>query len=173
MKIMDTAFQHLIPNNFSNTSKVWVYQSNRIFGIAEALQIESILQDFVEHWLSHGAEVTGFANLFFGQFIVFMANDNIEVSGCSTSSSIDIVKQIEQLFNVNLFDRQSLAFVIKNKIELLPLPQLDYALSNGFVTGETLYFNNTITNKAGLLNNWIIPVKDSWLASKLQKATMV
>ena len=62
-----------------------------------------------------------------------------------------------------------LAFVVKDKIELLPLAQIDYALEKGFITGDTLYFNNTVTNKAALASQWIVPVSKSWLAKKLAR----
>lgn len=164
---MNFEFKHLIPTDFSNTSKVWIYQSSRKFSISEALHIESILDDFIAQWHSHGTPVKGFASLFFGQFIVFMADDSVDVSGCSTSSSVDVIKQIEQVFGVDMFNRQNLAFVLKEEVQLLPLAQLDYALKNQFVTSDTLYFNNTATTKKALLNNWLIPVNESWLNTKL------
>jgi hypothetical protein len=74
---------------------------------------------------------------------------------------------MESRFQVNLFDRQSLAFVVKDKIQLLPYTQLIYALENGFLDPDTLYFNNTIQTKADLANNWIIPLKESWLKNRI------
>jgi hypothetical protein len=68
---------------------------------------------------------------------------------------------------VNLFDRTQLAFVIKNKLQLLPLSQFNYALENGFLDLQTLYFNNTIGTKKELEENWIIPVEKSWLTRKI------
>jgi hypothetical protein len=46
--------------------------------------------------------------------------------------------------------------------------QLNYALDNYFINPETLYFNNLVATKEQLDNNWIIPVKDSWIASKVK-----
>ena len=66
-----------------------------------------------------------------------------------------------------LFDRNNLAFVIEDKIELIPLSQFNYAMENGFIRPETLYFNNVVLNKEDLEKNWIIPVKDSWLARRI------
>jgi hypothetical protein len=68
---------------------------------------------------------------------------------------------------VQLLDRQMLAFIIKEKVQLLPLSQVNYSIENDFITADTLYFNNTILTKKELLNNWIIPLKDSWLASRI------
>ncbi len=165
---MDFKYQHLIPEDFHSTSRVWLYQSNRLFTLPEALKIESLLNSFVEQWKSHGVQVKGYANLLFGQFIVIIADETITgVSGCSTDSTMHIIKQIDQQFKVTLFDRLTLAFIIKDKIQLLPLAQLKYAAENKFIDMDTLYFNNTITSKEELLYKWMIPLKESWLASRI------
>ena len=112
--------------------------------------------------------VKGYANLFFGQFIILMADETAAgVSGCSTDSSVRLIKNIESRFNVNMFDRQTLAFVVKDKLQLLPFSQVGYAVQNNFIGPDTLYFNNLVQTKAELENNWIIPVKDSWLAKRI------
>ncbi|HLO81081.1 MAG TPA: hypothetical protein VK166_08990 [Chitinophagaceae bacterium] len=168
---MNLNYRDLLPEDFSPSSRVWIYQSNRLFSMSEALTIEDMINHFVAQWNSHGDPVKGFGTLFFGQFIILMADESATgVSGCSTDSSVRLVKDIEKAFNVNLFDRQLLAFVIKEKIQLLPLNQLNYAVQNGFISSETLYFNNTVLDKKELLEKWIIPVRESWLARKLPQA---
>jgi hypothetical protein len=165
---MNLNYTEQLPANFHHESRVWIYQSNRLFSISEALQVEDMLNDFVANWKTHGDPVKGYANLFFGQFIVLMADETAAgVSGCSTDSSVRLIKDIEQRFNVQLFDRQLLAFVIKEKIELLPLSQLNYALENNFINEDSFYFNNVVLTKRELEQNWIIPVKESWLAKRL------
>ena len=42
-------------------------------------------------------------------------------------------------------------------------------MENGFITPDTIYFNNTVLDKASFLAKWMIPVKDSWLAKKITK----
>jgi hypothetical protein len=164
---MTLQFQNQLPVDFHDSSRVWIYQSSRLFSLSEALQIEEILENFVEGWKSHGASVKGYANVFFGQFIVLMADETATgVGGCSTDSSVRMIKEIEQQMNVQLFDRQNLAFFVKEKIQLLPLSQLPYALENKFIDEDTLYFNNTVLTKRELLHHWIIPVKESWLAKR-------
>jgi hypothetical protein len=168
---MNLHFQDLIPEDFNDNSRVWIYQSNRIFTLSEVLEIEELLENFTKSWLSHGAQVTGYSNLFFGQFIVLMADETAAgVSGCSTDSSVRLIKNIEHDYNVNLFERQTLAFVVKERIQLLPMEQLNYAIENNFINSETLYFNNTVETKQELLNRWIVPVKESWLAKRFSFA---
>ena len=67
-----------------------------------------------------------------------------------------------------MFDRTTLAFVVKDKIQLLPLPQLQYAADNGFIDSDTLYFNNLVQTREELENNWIVPVKNSWLKNRIR-----
>lgn len=164
---MNFSYTHLLPEGFADDARVWIYQAARPFTIAEAVEIETILNDFVDAWQSHGAKVKGYANLFFGRFIILMADETAAgVSGCSTDSSVHLIKQIESLFSVNMFNRQMLAFVVKEKIEMLPLTQLPYAITNGFIHPATPYFNNTVTTKKELAQNWIIPASESWLQHK-------
>lgn len=166
---MKLDYQYLLDGNFHPESRVWVYQSSRLFSMSEAFEVEDMLNRFTESWLSHGSPIKGAAYLFFGQFIILMADESSTgVSGCSTDTSVRLIKDIEQRFGVSLFDRLSLAFVIKDKVELLPMSQLPYAVKNGFVNGDTLYFNNLVQTKEELEKNWIIPVKDSWLAKKVE-----
>src|SRR3954463_6678236 len=165
---MNLEYKHLIPENFHSSSRVWIYQSSRLFTIGEALEIEEMLNEFIENWNSHGAKVKGYANLLFGQFILLIADETqAGVSGCSTDSSVRLIKTIEETFRVDMFNRQNLAFVVKDKIEILPLPQLKYAFEKNFLTPDTIYFNNLVLTKAELLDRWMIPVKDSWLARKI------
>src|SRR4249919_2592709 len=119
---MNLDLQSHIPEDFNDSSRVWIYQSSRLFFISEALEMEDMLNEFVAGWNSHGAPVKGFANLFFGRFIVLMADETATgVSGCSTDSSVRLIKSIQEKFKVELFDRQNLAFVVKDKIQVLPL----------------------------------------------------
>jgi hypothetical protein len=165
---MNNDFHNLIPRDFNDNSRVWVYQSNRVFTLTEALQVEELLQNFAKDWKSHGTPVKGFANLFFGQFIILMADETaMGVSGCSTDSSVRFIKNIELDFQVELFDRLMLAFIIQERIQLLPLSQISSFLEDGLIDTSTLYFNNTILTKKELLNKWIIPVKESWLAKRV------
>ena len=165
---MNLEYKHLLPDNFSPLSRVWVYQSSRLFTIAEALDIESLLNKFSSEWRSHGDEVYAYCNLFFGRFIILMADEtHARVSGCSTDSSVHFIKQLGQKFNVDFFNRTNLAFVINNKIQLLPMGQLLYAVDNYFINPDSLYFNILVQTREELENNLIIPVKNSWIAGRV------
>lgn len=171
---MNLEYKYLLDGNFHPDSRVWIYQSNRLFSISEALQVEDMLSQFINSWNSHGAPVKGEGHLFFGQFVVLMADETATgVSGCSTDSSVKLIKEIEKAFTVTLFDRTTLAFVVKDKIQLLPLQQVQHAINAGSISNETLYFNNLVQSKKELETNWIIPLKESWLAKRVSFADTI
>lgn len=164
---MNLSYQELIPKEFAYNSRVWIYQSNRIFSLGEALEIEKILDSFISDWKAHGQPVKGFASLFFGQFIILIADETQTlVSGCSTDSSVRLIKAIEEAFIVSLFDRTQMAFYTKDKIQLLPLNQVEYALKNQFIEPTTLFFDNSVGSKKELLERWIVPMQQSWLGRR-------
>ena len=165
---MNLDYRSYLPETFGANSRVWVYQSNRLLSLSEALHIEQEINNFTESWQSHGAEVNAYGNLFFGQFLVLMADEHsATVSGCSTDASVRFVKELGNALGIDFFNRTNLAFFTGEKIQTLPLGQLSYAFENGFLTPDTLYFNNLVQTRAELEDKWIIPVKDSWLAGRL------
>ena len=170
---MNISYKNLLPQDVCTHSWVWIYQANRRFTLAEVLGAEKILEQFTGQWQAHGAPVKGFATVMFGQFVLLVADESATtVSGCSTDSSVRVIKDMEKQFSLSLFDRQLLAFVVKDNIQLLPLSQLKYAVENRFITGNTLYFNNTVSTKQELEDNWIIPVSESWLSGKINFNTV-
>lgn len=160
----------ILPSHFHPMSKVWIYQSNRIFTLGELFQIEEILEGFVSQWKSHGAPVKGFATVLYGQFIIVMADETTtNVGGCSTDGMVHFIKEIEKRFNVQMFNRELLAFWVKEKVQTIPLTQVSYALDNNLLQKETLYFNNLVATKIEMETQWMQPISESWLAKKFIK----
>ena len=89
---MDFDILQHIPEDFNNNSRVWIYQSSRLFLMSEAFELEDQFKHFIETWNSHGTPVKGYANLFFGRFIVLMADESDNVRGAALQQQ-DIVFQ--------------------------------------------------------------------------------
>jgi hypothetical protein len=165
---MNLKFHSTIPTHFSDDSRLWIYQSNRILELNEVLAIEELLKGFTTNWKSHGDDVMGFGTVLFAHFVILMADERQSgVSGCSTDTSVRLMKNIEQDLGIDLFNRQNLAFVVNEKIQMVPLSQFQNAIENDIISPDNLYFNNTVQTKKELEQNWIVPIKKSWLAKKL------
>jgi hypothetical protein len=166
--MFNNALENIVPAEFSDNARVWIYQSSRPFIEKEEIEINEQLYQFYSQWLSHGDKVNGWAKLLYRQFVVVIADeDEVSVSGCSTDSSVRVIKSLERQYSVNFFDRMMLTFLVKDKAEMLPYNQVQYALDKGYINDSTVLFNNTVTTKKELLKSWQIPLKDSWLAERV------
>lgn len=162
--------RHLLPDDFSDQSKVWIYQSSRRITEQQQAEVGEQLHQFASQWLSHGEQVKGWAKLLFGQFIVVLADMSVtQVGGCSTDSMQRIIKSLERQYDTKLFDRLSLTFLVDETPQILPLNQVQYALDKGFIQMDTPLFDNTITDLKALKTRWLIPINESWLAPRLNQ----
>lgn len=160
----------LLPTDFSDSSRVWIFQSNRPFNDQEELEINEQLAHFYLQWKAHGEVVKGWGKLLFKRFIVVIADEEASnlVSGCSTDGLFRVIKSLERQYQVDFFDRMNMIFLVKEKAETLPFQQLQYAADNGFIAANTPYFNNTVANFAELKSNWLVPIDKSWLADRVK-----
>ncbi len=158
----------LLPTDFADTARVWIYQSSRAFIEKEEREVNEQLYHFASQWQAHGAPVKGWAKLLFRQFVVVIADEtDVEVSGCSTDSSVRVIKSLERQYDVNFFDRMMITFLLKDKAEMLPFTQVQYAIDKGYISKDTLLFNNIATTKKELEEKWLVPLGESWLASRV------
>src|SRR5215217_3234812 len=103
--------------SFSPQSRVWVYQSNRAFTNDEVKAIEQTLTDFTVHWKAHGHQLDAKAEVLYNFFIVFVVDEaSAGVTGCSIDSSVRIIKELEQQYQVDLFNRFNLAYKLNDKV---------------------------------------------------------
>jgi hypothetical protein len=74
------------------------------------------------------------------------------------------MKDIEQKFNINLFDRFRVAFKLNDELKSCSREDFEKMIENGEVNEDTLVFNNLIQTRKELKTSWEIPLKDSWHA---------
>lgn len=161
-----------LPEGFSPESRTWIYQANRSLTPAEMAEIQATLNNFTSGWQSHGDAVQGAAQVLPEGFIILVADHTItEVSGCSTDSSVRIIRELDSRYQLDLFNRQLLAFLAEGEVVRIPLAELPCAIDKGKVQPATPYFNNMVQTLADLQSGWLIPSEKSWLAKKFRTAT--
>ncbi len=156
-------------NDFHPASKVWIYQCNRELTAAEASEIDSALLLFSKEWTSHKQELKASGVVLLNRFIVLLADESLNsVGGCSIDSSVKFIRSIENHFGISLLDRTVLLFEIAGKMHEVSINELEKYISNGTITFDSVYFNNTVTSLFEMKKNWQIPVKNSWMRSKFK-----
>lgn len=154
--------------DLSDSSRVWVYQSNREFTAEEVEVIKSKGNEFLKTWNSHGAALHAALEIFYNRFIVIFVDENhASASGCSIDKSVHFIKQLEKDFNVSLFDRMKVAYKSEGKILTVNFSEMDKYFSKGEIDENTVVFNNLVITKKQFLAHWEVPVKESWIKDRL------
>jgi len=145
-------------------SKVWVYQSNRPFRDVEVQGIRHKLREFILEWTAHGAKLKAFGDVYYNQFIVVMVDEaQATASGCSIDASVHFIKEIEKTFDVDLFDRLTVAYMQGQEVILSSKDDVKQKMNQGEISEDTIIFNNLVNNKDAFESKWKIPLKESWV----------
>lgn len=147
-------------NTLPSKSRVWVYQSSRIFSDNEITKIRAVIEPFLSHWQRHGQDLTASYKIIYNQFLVIAVND--EVSGCSIDASMHLIRQIEKEFRIDLTDKLQIAFRYGSNINIVSLTDFKRYIGQNKITPNTIVFNNMVDTIEGLQKNWEVPAKDSW-----------
>ena len=147
----------------SEDSRIWIYQSNKVFNEAEVTHIQQKLNDFTSQWLAHGNKLAALGEVRFNQFIILSVDEmQAGATGCSIDKSVKLIQEIEQELSVNLFDRFRVAYREGDNIISCNRQEFEDLIKTGKVTEQTMVFNNLISTRKELETNWQVPMKSSW-----------
>lgn len=144
-------------------ARVWIYQSNRSFNQAEKNQLETMLAEFTKTWTAHNQQLKAAFEIRYERFIVLIVDESqAGASGCSIDKSVHLMKQIEQEFNVDLFNRFNIAYKDGEQVKSATREEFDQLIKEGLINHETIVYNNLVPSYGEYINNWEIPFKNSW-----------
>lgn len=148
---------------FSENSRVWVYQADRQLSNNEVEEIKVLLNNFTTSWTAHNNQLKATTEVRYNRFLILIVDEShAGASGCSIDKSVHFMQQIESHFKINLFDRFNLAYREGHEILSAPRNAFEEKLKQGAINTNTIVFNNMVQNLADLNNKWEVPFKDSW-----------
>jgi hypothetical protein len=148
---------------FSENSRVWIYQADRKLSDKEAQQLQQQLNSFTQTWTAHNNELKAGAEIRYNRFILLVVDESqAGASGCSIDKSVNFMKQVEQQYNINLFDRFNLAYRDGEEVLSAPRAQFEELIKQGAINQDTIVFNNLVQTLAELNTKWEVPFKNSW-----------
>ena len=154
-------------------SRVWVYQANRMFTIAERNHLNTELEELCNQWSTHGTPLLASFTLQFDQFVVMAVDAQHQgASGCSIDGSVHFLKSLQKSLGLDFFDRTMVAFLMDQKVVQHGLSGLKTLFENKALTADTISFNNTVITKDAWEKGWQVPVENSWLARYLPKSAV-
>jgi hypothetical protein len=144
-------------------SRLWIYQSNKLFTAEQKQILSDALQAFTESWTAHGSPMKASFQLPYDHFVVLAADEqSTSASGCSIDDSVRTIKAIGSKIGLDFFDRKSVAFVMNDTITLIPMSELKKEAAGGTWGTQSPTVNTLITSK-GDLSAWIVPAGQTWL----------
>ena len=150
-------------HNLPNNSRVWLYQSDRVFTAQEVGFISEKATEFIEQWTRHGDNLKGSFTIKYNQFLVLAVDESFNnVSGCSIDASVRFVKELEKSLQIDLMDKMKVSFKDGDNINIVKLTDFQQFAKDQKITAETIVFNNMVQTKEDVENNWEVPASKSW-----------
>lgn len=149
--------------DLSGDSRIWIYQSNRLFTDEEVTLINDGLEKFCDQWAAHGSALKSFGKVYFNAFVIlFVDESQAGASGCSIDSSVAVVKAIMEKYNVDLLNRMIFSYKEGDQVQLVDRLTFTKSVQEGNITDDTIVFNNLVKNKAEFEASWEVKLADSW-----------
>lgn len=146
-----------------DSSRIWVYQSDRELSPDQIEDMKEVLKDFIEEWTRHGDDLKGSFEILHNHFIVIGVDESFnQVSGCSIDASTHVFKRFEQQFGIDLFNKLNTAFRSGEHINIVSMSDFQRFVREERITENTTVFNNMIQTKGQLVNSWEVPATKSW-----------
>lgn len=149
---------------FSDDSRVWIYQSDREISEMEADEINGHIRQFCTSWTSHNQKLRATGGVLHNRFVLLVVDESqAGASGCSIDKSVAFVKSLEQHYQLRLLDRLNFAYLKQNIVKVVHRNEFSQKFQAGEIQEDTRVFNNLVKTKQEFLNNWILPLKESWM----------
>ena len=146
-----------------DTSRIWIYQSNREFSSEEENVIKRNTKKFIENWTRHGDDLKGSFTVVYNRFVIIAVDENFaNVSGCSIDASVRFIQQIQSELNIDLLNKLHIAFKTNDDVNSVSLNDFRSFIASDKITQDTIVFNNLVNTKADFESKWEVPAKESW-----------
>ena len=145
------------------TSKVWIYPSNRKFYDTEIDGIHEKIKTFLESWKTNDDTFRVSYQLLYNRFIVLFADaSGSSLLNADIDASVMFILQLQQEYEVELLDKMNVCFKQGEFVQYKELKDFKKLLKNKAVTGKSIVFDNLVTTKEEFENYWEVPISESW-----------
>lgn len=165
---MNVAFDAL-----PDSSRVWVYMSDRPLSEQEVSHAREVLNTFTDQWQVHGKPMRASFDIKNNHFIIIAADEQLNAaSGCSIDDSVRVIRALGNELSVDFFNRNNVAFLQDDKVVLQSLSSVKKSLLERSLSGGTSIVNTLVSTKGDLSHNWIQPLSSSWLGRFLPQESV-
>ena len=156
-------------NEIPTWSKLWVFPSSRKFYEQEISGLKENIESFLNSWTSEDQLFNCAYELKYDRFIVISV-DNTDINlSLKTHDALSIfIQELEKKFEVILLDKINVCYKQGEFVQYKDIVEFKKMMKEKGVSSKTIVFDNMITTKEELENNWEINIMDSWLGRFLK-----
>ena len=148
--------------------RIWIYTFSKELDTTQLTDMNQRCQYFVVHWTAHDVNLDASYEMHKQRLLIFKVNEaNYNASGCSIDKQVRFVKELEQLYAIELLNRLLVAYEHGDEVKVVKQSQIADLLASGTINEQTIIYNNTITNSTELDTNWKVPLQQTWLSKYL------
>lgn len=150
-------------NLLDDSSRVWIFQSDKIISDDKINLIKSKLESFLPNWSSHGKELKCSFEIKFNLFIIIGVDNSVNnATGCSIDTLTNFILDLQSKTNLNFFNRLAIAFNLDDKIYINSLSEIKEMIKNKEFLSDTIVYNNLVKTKKEYINAWETLAIESW-----------
>jgi hypothetical protein len=160
-------------NNLPDDTRVWVYGFDRPLDEPTLERVCAMLDEFVKTWRSHDAPVEGAFAIVDNRILVLAGHCSDGISGCSTDSSVRMVKALQERFGIDGLDR-SLVFYRTEDGTIHALSRVDFQkkVEAGILGPGTPVFDTTVQTLGDVRAGRLEPLfEKSWHAKAFRRGS--
>ncbi len=145
--------------------RIWIYTISKALTEEQLTELKNRCQQFVSTWTAHEVSLDASFELYKNRLLIFKVNEaNYNASGCSIDKQVRLVKELEQLFSVELLNRLLVAYEKNGEVMVVKQSEISALLNSGTISETTIVFDNTVSQSSALESNWKRPLKETYLS---------
>tara|TARA_R110001583_G_scaffold25521_2_gene92202 strand:+ start:776 stop:1258 length:483 start_codon:yes stop_codon:yes gene_type:complete len=155
-------------NEIPDWGKLWVFPSSRKFYPQEIAEITAQIEEFLTNWSQNDQPLNCSYQLKYDRFIIITVDDSeISLSLEAHDSLVALIQTLETKLEVVLLDKINVCYKQGEFVQYKDLKEFKQLMKNKGVSEKTIVFDNMVTTKAALEQDWEINIMDSWLGRLL------
>ncbi len=154
-------------NQLSPESRLWLYGAKRALSADEESTINQLLFDFCDEWSAHGSKLDCGFTILHNQIIVLGVDEkSAEASGCSIDTSVQIFRDLDAKFDLDLFNRLRTYHLENDTLAAFHATEVKTKLENNELQADSIFLDMLIPNK-GVIDQISKPLEKTWLSKYL------
>ncbi len=151
--------------DFDASSKIWIYTISPKLTNELEVEISKELDNFCINWTAHNKELRAFYRIKNRSILILGVDEHLNpASGCSIDKSVHFLEELENKYNISLFDR--MLFNLANEqeeIQTYNKKEFEQLIEKGTIQSESKVINTLCSTLKDWNENGVQLFSKSWM----------